>query len=161
MLMNSSGLIEKTWRAEMPDDFVVVDASLVLKTILPNPDRTRCQQILANLHATQLVVPAIWVYEVTSGISKAVHFGEITPDEGRKSLLYVLNLDLQIIQPNPAQSLEAFERTLQLHRAASYDSFYLVTAESLGAEFWTADHRLVNTLEARRPAWLHSIYDSV
>jgi predicted nucleic acid-binding protein len=42
-----------------------------------------------------------------------------------------------------------------LHRASEYDSFYLAIAEEFKAELWTADKRLINSLQDHKPTWLH------
>jgi len=139
----------------MSSRVTVIDASLVLKAILPNPDMTRCQAILEQLHDCQLVVPALWVYEVTSTLTKSVHFEQITEDEGKTALHQALELGVQIILPDEAQSDLAFEWTLQIKRASAYDSFYLAIAEALNADFWTADQRLVNAFQKQKPDWLH------
>jgi predicted nucleic acid-binding protein len=139
----------------MTSNLAIIDASLIIKAILPNTDQAACQAVLANLHDAQLAAPALWVYEITSTFTKAVHFGHITSEEGSAAIRQALALGVQIIIPDETQSLLAYQWTLQLKRSAAYDSFYLAIAEALGADFWTADHRLVRLLETQRPKWLH------
>jgi predicted nucleic acid-binding protein len=139
----------------MANQLAVVDASLVIKAILPNPDLSRCQAVLEHLRKPQLVAPALWVYEITSVLSKAVHWGQITPEEGRQALHQALALDVQIIPPDETQSLLAFDWTLRLNRASAYDSFYIAIAEALQAEFWTADQHLFQAMQIHNPEWLH------
>ncbi len=143
----------------MPDAVTVIDASLIIKAILPNPEMYQCQAVLEQLQGTQLVAPALWMYEITSAIAKAVHFGQITPEDGNAVLHQALALGVQVILPDEIQSNLAYDLTLKLKRAAVYDSFYLTIAESLQAEFWTADQRLVRSLQNQKPAWLHFIED--
>ena len=145
----------------MSDALVVIDASLVLKVLLPNPDRTRCQVVLTNLQDTQLAAPALWVYEVTSTLAKAVHFKQLTAEESKAALRRALELDVQLIAPDETQSNLALEWTLRLKRAAAYDSFYLAIAEALDAPLWTADQRLVNAFQDHKPTWLHWIGEAV
>ncbi len=139
----------------MTDRIAIIDASLVIKAILPNEEHAACQAVLAQLTDIQLAAPALWVYEVTSTFAKAVHFGQITKEEGQLALHQALTLGVQIIPPDEAQSLLAYQWTLKLKRAAAYDSFYLAIAEALEAEFWTADQKLFRSLEAERLRWLH------
>ena len=141
----------------MSDSLVVIDASLVLKVLLPNPDRTRCQVVLTNLKDAQLAAPALWVYEVTSTLAKAVYFKQLTAEESKAALHQALELDVQLIAPDETQSNLALDWTLRLKRAAAYDSFYLAIAEALDAPLWTADQRLVNAFQNNKPAWLHWI----
>ena len=139
----------------MNDTIAVIDANLVLKAMLPNPEMGSCQTVLAKLNATQLVAPALWMYEITSTLAKAVHFQQLTPEESKVVLRQALALDVQLVAPEEAQSELVLDWTLRLRRAAAYDSFYLDIAETLEAPFWTADQRLVNALQDQRPSWLH------
>jgi predicted nucleic acid-binding protein len=93
--------------------------------------------------------------EITSALTKAVHFGQLTETEGQVVLHKALMLGVQVVLPDEVQSNLAFDWTRQLQRASAYDSFYLVTAEALDAELWTADHRLVRALGEHKPVWLH------
>ena len=141
----------------MNDSLAVIDASLVLKALLPDLETTRCQAVLAHLQNAQLVAPALWVYEVTSTLAKAVHFKQLTVEDSKAVLHQALELDMQIIAPDETQSNLAFEWTLRLKRASAYDSFYLAIAEALDAPFWTADQRLINVFQDHKPSWLHWI----
>jgi predicted nucleic acid-binding protein len=145
----------QTWKDAMTARITVIDASLVIKAILPNEENTACQAALAELTAARLAAPALWVYEITSTFAKAVHFGQITQEEGSAAIHQALALGVEIIPPDETQSLLAFQWTLKLKRAAAYDSFYLAIAEALEADFWTADRRLFRSLEAEKPGWLH------
>ena len=145
----------------MPDEIVILDAGVVIKAILPNPELLMCQAVLKRLEDRQLAAPALWVYEITSAFTKAVYFDLLTPDEGQAAIHQALALGVQIIPPDETQSLLAYVWTLRLKRAAAYDSFYLAIAEALEANFWTADHRLFNSFEAKRPEWLHWIGEPV
>ena len=143
----------------MTNEIVVVDASLVIKAIVPNAELARCQVILTQLQDKRLVAPALWVYEITSTLSRAVHFGQLTASEARAALHQALSLGVQIILPDENQASLAFDQTLQLHRAAAYDSFYLAIASALEADFWTADQRLANSFQGKKPTWLHTLDD--
>jgi len=145
----------------MSDALVVIDASLVLKALLPNPELERCQAVLADLGGAQLAAPALWVYEVTSTLTKAVHFKQLTVEEGKAALRQALALDVQLIAPDEAQSNLALDWMLRLKQAAAYDSFYLAIAETLDVPFWTADQRLVNVFQDHKPNWLHWIGEFV
>ncbi len=139
----------------MSERITVVDASIVLKAILPNPEIDRCQSALAQLNDQELVVPALWVYEVTSTLAKAVHFHQLSEEESKSVLHQAFTLDVKIIPPDEVQSSLALDWTLRLKRASAYDSFYLAIAEALEADFWTADQRLFNALKDLKLDWLH------
>jgi predicted nucleic acid-binding protein len=147
----------RIWKAGMASNLTIVDASLVIKAILPNPEFRACQSVLTRLQHSQLVAPALWVYEITSSFAKAVHFKQITEEEGRSAIRQALALGIQVILPDETQSLLAYAWTLKLHRASAYDSFYLAIAEALEAELWTADRHLFSSLESSNFEWLHWI----
>jgi predicted nucleic acid-binding protein len=136
----------------------VIDASLAVKAVLPNPLRVSCRRILGFLlqERFELLAPALWIYETTSAVSKAIHFEELTPDEGRRALAQIQRLGVRICSPDAAEAQEALEWTLYLRRASVYDSFYLALAESQQCELWTADRRLYNSTSPHHP-WVRAV----
>jgi len=139
--------------------YLVIDASFALNLLLPGPHQERCQTLMTQWHREgyELCAPTLWFYEITSALCKGIHFGQITRAEGRQTLILAQRLGVQLFPPNDAQTTLAFDWTLQLKRAAAYDSFYLALAKALHSELWTADKRLVN---AAGVPWVHSIPDS-
>lgn len=134
---------------------VVIDASIVMKAILPNDKQEKCKALIARFNALQPVAPALWMYEITSAFTKSIHFGILTPDEGRAGLAQAIGLGVELAAPDEHQIELALNWSLKLKRASAYDSFYLALAETLGAEFWTADERLYNAFTDARLSWLH------
>jgi predicted nucleic acid-binding protein len=139
---------------------LVVDASYTIKLILPNPEQTRCRELMAEWTRNEVnfYAPTLWLYEIASAFSKAVHFELLTESEGRQALQLAQALEVQLIPPDQTQVELALDWTRRLKRAAAYDSFYLVLAETLSAALWTADKRLVNAVGV---PWVHYIADNV
>ena len=139
---------------------LVVDASYTIKLILPNPEQTRCRELMAEWTRNEVnfYAPTLWLYEIASAFSKAVHFELLTESEGRQALQLAQALEVQLIPPDHTQVELALDWTRRLKRAAAYDSFYLVLAETLSAALWTADKRLVNAVGV---PWVHYIADNV
>ncbi len=135
---------------------LIIDASFTLRLIVPGPQQARCQALMTGWKqaAHILYAPSLWLYEVTLAVSKTVHFGTLTAEEGQKALELARKLNLQLVHPSDSQAHLAFDWTLRLNRAAAYDSFYLALAETLPAEFWTADKRLYNAVNT---PWIHYI----
>lgn len=135
---------------------VVIDASVALKLMLPNPLREQCRNTVARLvdEGFELVAPALWACETTSTLCKAVHFEQLTSDEGRRILTQLGELDVRIVAPDSRHNRQAFEWTLQLKRASAYDSYYLALAETLGCDLWTADRRLFNAINLPWVRWI-------
>jgi len=133
---------------------VVVDANLAVKAAVPGPLQPLCRALLRQWHSTscRLCAPTLWLYEVTSTVTKSVRFGELTREEGRQTLDLLLLLGIELISPDEELVAAAFDWTLRLGRAAAYDSFYLALAERLSGALWTADERLRN---AASVPWVH------
>jgi predicted nucleic acid-binding protein len=128
---------------------LVVDACLAFKLILPAPQQALLKDLVTGWkrEGYTLCTPVLWIYEITSALCKAVHFGVLTPDQGHRALALAHKLGVQLIQPDDAQARLAFDWTMRLDRAAAYDSFYLALAETLGCELWTANKRLHNAVD--------------
>jgi len=127
---------------------LVVDASLAIRLILPDPHRSALRGRMERWlqEGYHLVAPDLWLYEMTTALCKAAFFGLITAEEAENSLPLVSELAIQLVAPDPEQARLAFAWTQRLNRAAAYDSFYLALAGSLGCELWTADRRLHNAV---------------
>jgi predicted nucleic acid-binding protein len=141
----------------MTSKIAVIDASTAIKAILPNPLQGHCRALVQTFADVQPVAPALWVYETTSAISKAVHFEQLTENEGRQALEQMDALGVQLFVSDLEQNRIAFGWTLQLRRGSAYDSFYLVLAQALDCDFWTADKKLFNALTDTPLNWLHWI----
>lgn len=133
---------------------LVVDASLVFRLILPGPHQAEVQSLVTRWLADgyEMQAPSLGVYEFTSALCKAVHFGQITTEEGKRALALAQHLQVRWVAPYDELVRRAFEWTQRLNRAAAYDSFYLALAEALQGELWTADRRLYHAVD--RP-WVH------
>jgi predicted nucleic acid-binding protein len=127
---------------------LVVDASLAIRLILPDPRRSTLRALLERwLHeGNELFAPDLWLYEMTTALCKAAFFGFVTAEEADSSLALVSELAIQLVAPDAELARSAFAWTSRLRRAAAYDSFYLALAESLDCELWTADRRLHNAV---------------
>jgi predicted nucleic acid-binding protein len=125
---------------------LVVDASLSIRLILPDPRRialrARIERCLEEGY--QLYAPGLWLYEMTTALCKAAFFGLVTVDEAQRSLPLMHEMGIELVAADSEQVRLAFAWTQRLNRAAAYDSFYLALAESMQCDLWTADQRLHN-----------------
>lgn len=135
----------------------VIDASVAMKAIWPNPLQPQCLALVQTFIEVQPAAPALWAYETTSAIAKAVHFGEITELEAQQALERLDGLGIRLFIPDQDQNRSALAWTLRLKRASAYDCFYLALAQTLTCDFWTADKRLFNALGSFHLDWLHWI----
>ena len=140
---------------------LVLDASVAIKTVLPNPLQENCRELVKTFVDVQPVAPSLWAYETTSAITKLVHFQQLTQEQARSVIDQLESLQVQLVTPNAELNLAAFDWTIRLNRAAAYDSYYLALAQTLNCPVWTADKRLFNALSDNRPDWLQWIEELV
>jgi predicted nucleic acid-binding protein len=66
-------------------------------------------------------------------------------------------LGVRLFVADIEQNYTAFDRTFRRKRITTYDSYYLVLAQALECDFWTADKRLFNVLQETRLSWVPQI----
>jgi predicted nucleic acid-binding protein len=141
----------------MTDSILVLDASVAVSALFPNPMQECCRELIRTFGDMQPIVPTLWAYETLSAITKAVHFNLVSTEEGRQYLDDLRLLPIQMISPDPDLIQSAYNWTLKLNRAAAYDSIYIALAETLACPFWTADKRLIHSLGDALPNSIHWI----
>ena len=102
----------------------------------------RAEWAAGTKRGIRLFAPTIWRYELTSIITKAIHFQQMSERLARRTLQLAGALDIQLVYPDDQLVTQAFDWTLRLKRAAAYDSFYLALAQRLDCELWTVDRKL-------------------
>lgn len=138
---------------------IVIDASPVVILVLGMPFaediRKRWQSWIDQ--DIQIFVPCLWANEVTSAIHKVLMQGGVSEAKALEALQAVQSLGVHIHSQDAEMCLSAFNWATRLGQLAAYDSFYLALAESLQAEFWTADKRLVDQARQVGVIWVHEI----
>jgi len=81
----------------------------------------------------------------------------ITRHDAEAALNTFLAIPIQIVVSNELYA-RALAFALQAGLSSIYDSLYVVLAQSLNAELWTDDRRLLNSL-AQTASWVRSIGD--
>jgi predicted nucleic acid-binding protein len=126
---------------------VCVDASLVLRTLVPAEHSAAAARLLADWRRDRvtLVAPALLAFEVTSVLRRLVHLGELSPDEGEAAFAAFRRLDIRLSHRRDLFPL-AWRLAQQHNRPRAYDTAYLALAQLSGCAFWTADTRLFNAV---------------
>ena len=92
---------------------------------------------------------------MTNALRRDAAIGWLSPADVGALLEIALRLDIELVGDS-----ELHRRALQLAETlslpAACDAHYLALAERLGAEFWTADARLVRAVQNTLP-WVHGI----
>lgn len=142
---------------------VVIDASIALRWLLPDL-LSEASWVLFEQTARdgkRITAPTLWVYEVVSGLTKAIYLQNLPPDKARKGLGQLFALGTQLVDANELLSERALDWTLRLRRTAAYDSYYLALAELLNCPFWTADRKLYNAALEIKVDWVHWVEEAL
>ena len=104
---------------------LVIDASFAFRLLVAGPQQARLGSLVAAWlrEGCELYAPALWVYEITSALSKLVRLSELTSHEGGRSLALALAFPVRLIPPDGDQARSAYAWTRRLNRGAAYDSF--------------------------------------
>lgn len=136
---------------------VCVDASLALKWFIPIQQDSLADSLLESWDRTgiELIGPPIFDAEVTSVIRLDVYTKKILPQQGEAAFQYFRDLNVKILSPG-ILSLFAWELAKKYHQPRTYDMHYLALAKIVDCELWTADKRLVNSLQGheKRVRWV-------
>jgi len=133
---------------------VVLDASVAVATALSLPYSPQAARLLEHLSGAEIYVPALWEYEVVSTLRKSVALGRSTSAEAEGALERMLVLPSTRVAPDPGLHRAALRWADRLGQVVAYDAQYLALAERLGAEFWTADRRLVERARESGLVWV-------
>jgi predicted nucleic acid-binding protein len=136
----------------MTNSWVCVDANFVIKLVVEeaySPEARALWRVWVHT-GLNIAAPTLLRYEVTSVLRRHVVRGFRTNSDSRQALERVLAFEIQYPEP-PNFHQRAFDLAKRLNRPATYDAHYLALAEYLDCEFWTADERLVNAVEAVLP----------
>ncbi len=131
----------------------VLDANLAVWTVVPGPYGLTPDQIHTLVRDLgRIVVPGLWVYEVTSVLYRLTRDAGLKEADGwlERTLLALLSLPDEIVHPDAALAVRAWQWAARLGQKAAYDGFYVALAERMNLPLWTGDERLY--LQAREVA---------
>jgi predicted nucleic acid-binding protein len=137
----------------------VIDANLGLGLVLHLPYSESAYRLLKRFQEDQeeLAVPTLWEYECISGLRAAIYHNHIEAKMADLAVQVLLAIEPKRINPTPTLHRSAMLWAERLGQNKAYDAQYIALAESLGADFWSADQRLINTLKAQGAGWAHWI----
>ena len=117
---------------------VVIDASVALALALPDEHSDWAQRLLATALQTPARAPALWEYEVISGLRNAERRGRMSRADADLSLHTLLRLPVRLEQPRWTHVM-TLSRQLSV---STYDASYLEVASRLGMALITTDRAL-------------------
>jgi len=140
----------------------VIDANATLGLFLNLPYSKSVDRWMQARQAEEarLVVPTLWEYECLAGLRRAVTLKLLPTTEAERMVVDLLALDFQRVPPTLEMHQSAMAWAERIGQSKAYDAQYLALAESLDAEFWTADQRLFHSLQGLEVKWVHSVMNS-
>lgn len=122
---------------------VCLDASVVLKLVLPEPGSEKAVQLVDGVLMNHggLIGPAFLLAEALSVLRGKVLRGLMAPEDAEEAVGYLLSLPLMEVS-GPEVYRKAWEIGSRLEMPVIYDAVYLAVAELQGVAFWTADEAL-------------------
>lgn len=140
---------------------VCIDASFILKLVLPEDYSEKIHLIWAEWieKRKRVYAPYLLMYETHSVIRNKVYREEITSNEGIAASEILRELEI-ILYHSPMTVKIAWDFAKKYNRPTLYDTFYLAVAKEIESEFWTADQKLVNSLNNENGiSWVRSVFD--
>lgn len=124
---------------------IVVDASIVGCWCFPDEASPVAEAALAAVAADEMVVPAVWWFEVLNLLSTGERHGRLDPAGSAEFLAELDRLAIRIDLRPVRDAVLALART---HRLTVYDAAYLELARRVEAPLATLDRRLAAAAEA-------------
>jgi predicted nucleic acid-binding protein len=123
-----------------PGQRLVIDASVAVKWVVPEPDSGRAEILLDH----GLVAPDLIYAECANVLWKKVRRGEMTQKEAEIAAQTLEQADLSIV-PGRGHLAVAVSIAVELDHPA-YDAVYLAVAEASELSLVTADDRLIRKI---------------
>lgn len=141
------------------EDFAVVDAGVIVSTVLPTPDSPRVEALWASMQSdgVQAYSPGLWRYELASVLRRYVFDRLVTEASADAALKNALDLGILTIDETPDFHVAALRWASRLSHRAAYDGFYVAAAERLGAVLWTCDGRLARRAQQIGAPWVKEV----
>jgi predicted nucleic acid-binding protein len=138
---------------------IVIDANVALALVVPLPYSDRVMQLVEEWQgqAIRFAVPALWGYEVVSGLRKAVTADVLTEEEAERAIQELWALDIEEVPATVERHRQALTWSERLGQTVAYDAQYMVVAEEIKVPFWTADQPLSKAARAADADWVHWI----
>ena len=139
--------------------WVVVDASLAAKWLINEVHSEKAFALARSWAKSGIrpVAPYLMPVEVANVLYRRVLRGDILLEAATELVDTLPDAGIELREPLDLHR-RAVELSAQLHQDAVYDAHYLVLAEHIDCEFWTADERFYRAARklSKRVRWLGS-----
>jgi predicted nucleic acid-binding protein len=129
----------------------VVDASVVIKWLIREPDHQRAIEILRAYvgRITMLIAPRVLADEVAGAIAKQYRRKSLTAEQAIHAFDLFETYRPDLLDP-PGLTRQAFDLSLQ-HRISAWDCLYLALATRYRCDLVTADERFQRAVKPHYP----------
>ena len=141
---------------------IVIDANIAIYSVVGAPTQTLDDSInrfwsWVKSGEIDLFAPRLWWSETTSVLRVYVSQKLITESDAEDALRILNSLRLVYINEDVDLSARALYWAGRLDQTKAYDAMYLTVAESMDAELWTGDVRLVNHCRDIGLTWVRNL----
>lgn len=136
---------------------VCVDASFVVRLLISDPEESPYHALWNSWVEAGMIMtaPSLILYEVTNALYRLAKAGQFSLEVAHGFLEIALSLSIELYGDANLHE-RAWQIANQFSLPATYDAHYLALAETLAAELWTADRRLVNSVGDAYD-WIHLV----
>ncbi len=120
----------------------VVDAAMTLSWCFADEATPYSRAVLAALQNTYAVVPALWPFEIASGLAIAERRKRISQDQIAEFLETLRKLPIHVERREAVWLCQAMVRLAREHNLTAYDVAYLDLANRDQLQLATLDHDL-------------------
>jgi len=125
---------------------VAVDASVVIKWFIPNPDSDLADSVSRY---PELVAPHLVISETLNGLTRLFRAGSLEKQALERAAKFLENQNAIHLVDDSRHATQAARLSVLLDHSA-YDCLYLAVAVQHGAAFLTADTRFLAKLDGHR-----------
>jgi predicted nucleic acid-binding protein len=140
----------------MSNSWLCIDANLVVRLVAAPRDEAVSQywdRWVAE--GRRVAAPSLLYYEVTNALYRYQKMGLTSASATQMAQKAAFSLPIRLFGDADLHR-RALELAGRLDLPAAYDAHYLALAETLGAEFWTADTRLAQAASSVFP-WVYAL----
>ena len=129
----------------------VLDSSVALKWVLPEPDSPKAIRLRDDFHHAvhELIAPDVFPIAVGHGLTRAERQLRIKPPNGWVGWQTIMS-DCPALSPSIPLMPRAYAISSAM-RVGVYDCLYVALAEREGCELVTADDKLLKNLQKQFP----------
>ena len=137
---------------------VCIDANFVVGLLTDNTPESSFDRLWVQWQNSKYtpVAPALIYYEVSNAFYRLLLARQLLPALAGQALDEAWNLNITLYGDAELHR-QALTLARSLRLPATYDAHYLALAQRLECEFWTADRRLVNSVQATLP-WVNLVF---